>query len=422
MPVTLDQKTVKGIEPPAKGRRLISDQHRDAPRGFALKVWASGSKVFVLRYRVGTRDREVAIGEVGAWTLVQARQQAHEVRRQIDSGTDPLAERQRANAEPTVAQVVEEYCSRRADKQMRGRSVRSALERYLVAAHKNDKFHELRRRDVIRLVERVADDYPRQAALLLTYIKLVFAWAEDREIIEASPVATLKPQKINASMAPRARSRVLTDAEIAALWAGASASDLHRLTGIALQMILLTGQRPGEVAGMRWSEIKGNVWTIPASRRGKTQTAHTVPLTDTALDLLDEARAEINRLSRRRKADASDHVFETRPGTPITVNGIARAVKRHTDVLGNENADDEGHWRPHDLRRTCRTRLAEARIPEAVAEAVIGHTRKGIVAVYDQHAYRDEKRAALETWERKIQAIVQGEAESNVVDLMGARA
>lgn len=416
-----DPILIKNVEPPAKGRRLIADQHRDAPRGFTLKVAKSGAKVFVLRYRAGGRDREVTIGEYGTWNLKAARLQAHEVRRQIDAGMDPLAERARADSEPTAADAVEQYCKRHADRQTNGHKVRRVLEMHFVSKLRHTKLHEIRRRDVIKLVEGLAATYPRQAAMLLTYIKLVFAWAEDREIIEANPVATLKPHKIDPRMKATPRRRVLTDDEITAFWNGVDESPLHRLTGIALKLVLLTGQRPGEVAGMRWDEIEGDVWIIPASRRGKTDTSHVVPLTGTALDLLAEARDETERLGKRRRSESSGFVFEARPGAPITVNAIDRAVKRHAAALGNTEAQDGGHWRPHDLRRTCRTRLSAAHIPESVAEAVIGHTRKGIVAVYDQHAYAEEKRAALETWERHLSAIVSDQKHANVVAL-GARA
>ena len=402
-----DPITIKQIKAPANGRILIADQHRDAPRGFTLKVAKTGAKAFALRYRVGTRDRLVIIGEYGTWTLKAARLQAHAIRRQIDAGNDPLAQREEAAKDPTVADVVEEYCRRHADKQVSGRKVRRVLEMHFTPKMKHKKLHEVRRRDVIDLVEGVAAIYPRQAAMLLTYVKLVFAWAEDREIIEANPVATLKPHKIDPRMKSKSRSRVLTSDEISAFWNSADKSPLHRLTGLALKFVLVTGQRPGEVAGMRWDEIESDTWTIPASRRGKTANTHSVPLTPTALNLLTEARDEVKRLAERRGYASYVFVFEARPGAPLTVSAIDRAVKRHAAALGNLDMPEGGHWRPHDLRRTCRTRLSAAQVPESVAEVVIGHTRKGIIGVYDQHAYVEEKRSALQAWEKQLLVIIQ---------------
>lgn len=414
---TLSQATIAKLEPPERGRRLIFDSHRDAPKGFGVRVNASGKRSFVLRYHTNEgKDRLLTIGDHGTWTIAAARKQAVELRREIDTGSDILEERRTERKEPTLRDVLERYDAAHIRKLKSGESVRRTLEIYALPALGGTKIKEVRRRDVIALVEGVAEERPRAAALLLTYLKGLFGWAEDREIIEANPVATIRPRKVSKAMAPRKRERVLDDDELRTFWS--AETGMHRLTALALRLILVTGQRPGEVAGMTWEEVRGDLWTIPSSRRGKTETAHTVPLTATALEILEQARAELERLQKRRTQPATGHVFEARPGASITTPALGRAAKRFAAELGNRDADTGGHWTPHDLRRTCRTRLAAEGIPEAVAEAVIGHTRKGIVAVYDRHGYDSEKRKALETWERRLLRIASGETgEDNVVSL-----
>jgi integrase len=209
------------------------------------------------------------------------------------------------------------------------------------------------------------------------------------------------------------RGRTLDDGEIRAFWLGADACGIHRLTAIALKLILVTGQRPGEVIGMTRSEIEGTAWTIPASRR-KTGTGHVVHLTETALSLLADARAEVSRLAKRRGWPESPFVFEFREGKPGTTAALSRALTRYGDALGNRDHPDWGHWTPHDLRRTCRTRLSEIGIAQEVAERVIGHTAQGVVGVYDQHKYRHEIRAALEGWERRLLSIIDP-PEANIL-------
>ena len=416
---TLTEKNISAARPPEKGQRFLYDDHRDAPRGFGLRVTVNGSKSFILRYTTKEgKARRLTIGPWGTWSLTAARKQARAFRQEIDAGTDILEKRRTERREPTVAEVLERYGRAHIDKLKSGHPMRRTLERYLVPALGTAKIKAVRRRDVIALVEGVAEVHPRTASLLLTHIKGLFAWAEDREIIEGNPVATIRPRKVSRAMTPRQRARVLDDREIRAFWN--ADTDMHPLTTIALRFILLTGQRPGEVAGMRWDEIDGDIWTIPASRRGKTETAHTVPLTDTALALLEQARAEIERLSGRRNQSASGHVFEARPGAPITTAALGRAVGRFRGELGNLDADTWRFWTPHDLRRTCRTRLAAEGVPEPVAEAVIGHVRQGIVGVYDRHGYDQEKRAALEGWERRL-LIIAGGQPGNVVSLTEAR-
>ena len=383
---------------PEKHQRVIFDRHRDAPKGFGLRVTPGGRIVFILRYLTESgRDRRMDIGDYGTWSLAAARDRAEDLRREVDSGVDLLEKRRREKGEPTVSEAVDDFCKKRTDKLASGRAIRATLENHLVPELGRMKLRDVRRRDVIPVIENLAETKHRQAALLLTYTKQLFAWAEDREIIEASVVATLKPQRISKRMSPRSRARVLDDDEIRSIWTAEAVEGMTADTLTALRLILVTGQRPGEVAGMRWSEIRGKTWTIPAERRGKTSTEHRVPLTDTALALLEQIQGR----------DGEDIVFARRKGQAMTVAALGRAVGRCAGDLGNRGPE---HWTPHDLRRTCRTGLAAAGVSETVAEIVIGHTRKGIAATYDQHKYEKEKRKALEQWERRLLRIAAGES------------
>lgn len=425
MTVRLSDDYLKRLDAPAKGHRLIFDNHPDAPRGFGLRITASGARSFILRYNASGADRLLTIGEYGknAWSLRAARKQAGEYRTKIDTGGDILEERRTNRTEKTFADAAEAYCTRHADHLKSAAQVRGVLNRHALPTLGKRKLSTIRRSEIIELIEGVAERHPRVAALALLRIKQVFAFAEDREWIEANPAATIKPAKVSRRMTPKSRGRVLDDAEIRTFWKNVDSCGLHKLTAYALQLILVTGQRPGEVAGMRWEEINGDEWVIPASRRGKTETEQSVPLTRTARGLLDQAREEASRLGKRRNSKPAGYVFEARPGNPITISAIGRAVGRYASALGNADADTWGHWTPHDLRRTCRTGLAAAGIGDTVAEAVVGHTRKGIAGVYDRHAYGAEKRVALEAWERRLLRIIEGEpATDNVIAISKARA
>ena len=413
---TLTEAAIKAMTAPETGQRIIYDEHRDAPKGFGVRITANGARAFVLRYFHGGSERRLTIGAWPTWSLTAARKQATDHKREVDKGTDILEKRREERGEPTVADVWSDYWTAHAAKLKSGPAIRGAMDRHVLPEIGKRKIKAIRRRDLIGLIERIALDHARMAALVLVYLKAVFAFAEDREIIDANPVATLKPRKIAKAMTSKARGRVLTDAEIASFWAAAEVCGLHRLTALALKMILVTGQRPGEVAGMRWEEVDGNVWTIPAARRGKTDTAHAVPLTDAALAILAGAKAEALRLSGRRKGKAAGFIFEARPESAITTAALGRAVSRYAEALGNIKSEDWGHWTPHDLRRTMRTGLSACGIAETVAEIAIGHTRKGIAAVYDLHRYDTEKRTALVVWERRLLRIAAGQpADDNVV-------
>ena len=402
-----DAVYLKDLEPPEKGRRLIFDKHGDAPKGFGIRITPNGKRAFVLRYfnRDG-KDCLMPIGEHPTWSLAAARKKAADYRRDIDGGQDILEQRRVERAELTVNDVVERFLRTKKDLKSY-RDIGATLRNHLLPALGSKKITQVRRRDVIAAVEELAANHGRAAALLLSYTKQTFAWAEDREIIEANPVATLKPEKIGGkALSQKPRNRVLSPDEIAALWQTHEPPEGMAVATLdVLHLILLTGQRPGEVAGMRWDEIRGDTWTIPAERRGKTETTHKVPLTSEAVAILER-----RKVYQRRN---SEYVFETRHNMPMSVAAIGKAVKRCSKDLDME----EPRWRPHDLRRTMRTGLAAAGISETVAELAVGHTRKGIAAVYDQHRYEDEKRAALQTWEQRVLRMICGKApRHNIVN------
>lgn len=396
----LTDRIVRSIDPPQHGSLTVSDKHRDSPRGFGLRVHSSGTRVFVLRYRANGKDRLLTIGEYPAWTLAAARHRASDYRREIDAGNDILQQRANRRAELTLRDAAERFLKTKSTLRS-SQDIEALVRRYVVPELGSWKITDIRRRHVISLVEQITDHAPRQAALVLTYLKQIFEWAEDREVIEANPIATLRPSKVSPSLTPRRRGRVLSESEIRTFWDKAETCGMHRLTALALKLVLVTGQRPGEVAGIRKAEVVNNLWTIPAERRGKTETEHMVPITKTGLLLLDAAETETRRLNRRHER-SGEFFFEARPGAPLTAAAIARAVKRYGQAIGNHNESQWGTWTPHDLRRTVRTGLAALGVDEITAEATIGHTRKGVGAIYDIHGYAKEKRAALEAWETKL--------------------
>lgn len=412
-----DGKTgnIAKAEPPAKGQRFIFDDHRDAPRGFGLRITAAGGKAFVMAYNADGKQRRATIGEWPVWSLEAARSEATAMRRKIDTGTDPLEEkrqRRERRMEPTVKDVAIDWLEKHASGLKSEGTIKGLIVNDLLPAIGDLKIKDVRRRDVIDLVEAKAKVAPRSAAQLLIYARAVFTFAADREFIEFNPVADLKPGSIKLQgqrdpLKAVKRSRVLDVDEIRNFWELADSSNLHRLTALALKLVLVTGQRPGEIVGIHDSEISGNVWTIPAERRGKTETEHAVYLTETALEIIDTAKRARASTQGRREAPPSGHVFEVAGGKPPAVAALSQAVRKSYAGLGGKS--DPNQWRPHDLRRTCRTGLSACRIRPDIAELTIGHVKPGIVGVYDQHAFDDERRAALEAWESRLLQIIAGQ-------------
>jgi integrase len=227
---------------------------------------------------------------------------------------------------------------------------------------------------------------------LFVYTRVFFEWAiaVGPYGIAASPCDRVKVKTILGAKQPR--QRVLTDHELRELWrATRRDGPLGYPFGAFIRLLLTTGQRLRETAGARWSEfdLDNAVWTIPATRM-KGDRAHEVPLAPPVVDLL----TAIPR-------GAGPFIFSTTDGQrPIA--GFSKMKARLDRLL-----KDVEPWRPHDLRRTLRTRMGGLPVPTNVAELVIGHTQPGLHRIYDLHSYRDEKRRALTLWANALLAMVE---------------
>jgi integrase len=178
-----------------------------------------------------------------------------------------------------------------------------------------------------------------------------------------------------------------------------------------LKLILITAQRPGEVIGMHASEIDGNWWTIPVER-SKNKKAQRVYLTAMALELIG---------STDKKGFMFPCPHKTKKKA-IAPHALAIAVHRNlewpiTDKEGKplygkdgkpatENKLGIDQFTPHDLRRTAATFMAEMGEMDEVIDAILNHSKQGVIRVYNQYRYDKEKQAALESWERKLQSII----------------
>ena len=158
---------------------------------------------------------------------------------------------------------------------------------------------------------------------------------------------------------------------------------------LALTFQLLTAQRCGEVAALRWDEIDrgSGVWTIP-KEKAKNGLAHRVPLSEPALAVLGQARV-LN--------PATVYVFPSpvRDG-PMVETALSRALHRNLEHIGVPA------FGPHDLRRTAASHMTGMGISRLVVSKILNHVERGVTAVYDRHSYDGEKRLALEAWGRRV--------------------
>lgn len=405
--------------------------------GFGVRVTSSGVKTFIVKYRAGLNretgkpfQRKQSLGRFPATNTMQAIRRAKEHLNAAADGGDLIADRERdALAGRLVGDVAKEWLEQRITGLSDERAIRSWYRNDIAPAIGRMRVEDVRRGDVLKLVEKKAETAPMAAGKVLIYARQLMEFAHDRDYIVANPIAGLKPKAVAVRgvknpLASRSRKRVLDADEIVALWK-ADKGVLRPQIKLALQLILATGQRPGEVSGMSLDEIEGRWWTIPADRRGKTETENEVYLTDTALELIEEAKAELSRLRERRNASASGRLFETGVGGVMADSTLPNAVRKNRDELKNKNDPKWGHWTPHDLRRSVKTGMSEAGVLPHVSELVLGHVLGGIEGVYDQSKQLRQRQAAAEAWERRLRAIVEGRdpnaRDDNVVQMAQAQ-
>ena len=393
-----------------KGKRYeVMDS--DVP-GFGVRVSEAGQKSFILiaRYPGSPNPTRRALGEYPSISLGEARERAKDWRVLIRKGIDPKVEEARLRRlelrkqATTFASVAEDFIERHVKGQRKAVDTEREIRKELIAHWADRPVASIAREDVIALVEAIARrPAPYTAHIVLGHARSLFNWAINRGTygLETSPCDRIKPATLIGAKQPR--QRTLSDAELRALWQ--ASETIGYPFGPLYRLLLLTGARKSEVAGARWSEfdLARKVWTVPAERF-KSNATHMVPLSDQAMAVLLSVphftKGDYLFIDNLRREACRG--FQQGEGTPRQADGRPSP------------------WVIHDIRRTVRTRLASLRIPDMVAEMVIGHGRKGIQRVYDQHSYEDEMREALELWAARLRDIVTPPPE-NVVQLKGRR-
>lgn len=374
-------------------------------RGLVVRVHPSGTQSYVYRYRQDGLLRRVALT---ATTLADAANEWRAMAAQVKQGHDPaeLAKRDKAakqlkrkadRADPDFKTLAEDYVRLWAKRHKKSwRADELMLQRLVVPKWGLLKAREIQRRDVIDLLDRVAEKTPVRANRLLAVIRKTFSWAVDRDVLQSSPCARLKrPGK------EKSRDRVLNDPELKTFWAGLAESGLPGDTQAALKLQLLTGCRIGEIVGATWAEfdLKKAEWLVPGSR-AKNKLENLVPLNAEALKVL------------RALPSSSDWVFP-RPGK--------KSSHLRTDVATHElfaaKFSIKERFTSHDLRRTVATNLARLKVNRQVVDRILNHKDRTIGAVYDRYDYWEEKQSALAAWGNLLAQITADQDRENVVPI-----
>ena len=411
-------RQILGLRPPVDGRERAQFRIKGAP-GLVLRVTASGAKSWGLWLRDERqhRWRMLTLGRYPGMSLATAFAEWKRLGAEAGGDRDPFRVRDQDQSAQTLRFIGDAYIQRHARPKKRSwEADEQNLVREVYPLLGNARADQIKKGELVSLLNAIHDrGAPVQANRILALLRKMFNWAVAEGLLENTPAVGI-PSRAK----EHARTRVLEPSEIAALWRALNGGVFEETTADCLRLQFLLGARVREITGMRRSELDLGtampVWVLPGAR-AKAGRDVTRPLTPWALSII------------RRRLDRSDkgpYVFASPAdlSRPITARAPSNAVRRaglagrllptspdndRSAITAYVSLWTDAGFRPHDLRRTCRTYLAKLGVTETVAKKILGHSpaRSDVTAsVYDQHSYLPEMRAALEAWEHRLLRIV----------------
>jgi integrase len=428
-----------------KGGVLTSWEKSDSKaKGLRVYVGVSGAKSFIVRYRLNGRLQKLTLGpyspdearkdgkepeapKVGdPLTLAAARVLAAETLLRRNRGLDPVAEKRRSKevkrqaAENTFEAIATEYLKREAglkfdkdgtpsfdrSKKRSGPEQYRMLQRQVLPSLGDKPVTEIKKSDIIRLLDRLADGELKNdkgklieggevaADRCLALVRRILNWHAARSDDFRPP---LLKGLARTKASEQARDRILNDEEVRIIWK--VSGEMEGPFPALVRFLLLTAARRAEAAEMPWSEIDGTDWVLPKERNKVKR--------DLVRPLSEPARAVLEALPR---IEGSKFVFTTDGRRPLA--GYSKPKARFDEAVLAElrkedpKAEPLENWTLHDLRRTARSLMSRAGVPERHAEQCLGHVIGGVMGVYDRHRYHDEMLAAYEKLAAMIETIV----------------
>jgi integrase len=370
--------------------------------GFGIRVRDGGSRTWIYRYRIGSKQRSVILGSATAVPLAVARKNASGLAARIRLGEDPALDRDNARleADNTFGVLAQQYLeTRKAEwRPVTYTEIKRHLTKYAKSLHRVP-IAAISQRNIANLLNAIAKDAGDVTANRVRgSLCALFGWAMREGIrLPEGNVAALTNKREEKS-----RDRVLSNNELRTIWSACLDDDY----GAILKLLTLTGQRAGEIAELRWDEVGDEQIWLPANRT-KNGRAHTIPLTEPVKMIL----SRFNRDGRTCVFGRVDTGFNG-------WHNCKQALNARIAAAGKPLAE----WKPHDLRRTAATGMAELGVQPHIVEAVLNHVsghKGGVAGIYNRATYDKEKREALNLWAEHVMPTVEGRA-ATVVSLKRA--
>ncbi|GAM11258.1 prophage CP4-57 integrase [Geobacter sp. OR-1] len=436
-------------------------------KGFSIRVLPTGVKTWLFIYNFDGKRREMNLGIYPTMSLADARtaySNAYSILHDKQNPRDPQEERDQKHAaerqaredrdkHPTVGMLVTEYIRKVSDaKNEHANPLKTSweedqriLNKDVVPVWGERKVEDITRKDVLRLLDNMQGRGNGIITNTFKIIRRMFRYAVKQEIIVTTPCYAF--ERGEELPRPVSKERNLTEEEVKAFLTGIDNTAISGEIRNILKLILLTGQRPGEVTAMHASEINGKWWEFTPK---ETKITKEIPrkqriyLTEMALSLIGDTKGKgylfpspITKLDDNDKViddciteravsaalrrNLLTHEVKPKPATwKKAVSTAKNKFKRKQFIVPDEKKLGIAKFTPHDLRRTCATMISEIGYPDEVVDAILAHLKKGEIRTYNKNKYDRDKQMAMEAWERKLNSIVTN-TESNVIPITAGR-
>ena len=370
-----------------------------------------------LNYRIGGsggKQRNYLLGYHGERDLKEVRKEVESLKGRIAAGEDVyetkrIAQREQfiEDSSPTLSKLANEFLTRYIDVNRKDpKEVHRMFDKDVLPTLGDMKLKDITRRDVIeKVLDPITDrSSGTQANKTLSILKQMFDFGVDRDLLQGNPITTVKKKNIGGF--EKSRTRSLTFDELIQVFERLPKLGVSPQVIYALKFIALTGCRPIEVTGARWSEFDfvTMLWIIPCERVKQKKGGdriHKVPITQNMIVMLDELRSAFGYLNSEFVFPSTTCIKRSPGEQPIDRHSLSRAIDRKLKQIGVPK------FVPHDLRRTLATRLGDSDIgtDPIVVEKILNHQLQGVQKVYNLQEYLEKRVHALTKWGDKLLTI-----------------
>lgn len=394
-------------------------------KGFHIRLLASKkmgkrSGAYYYYYKLGGREgvqRNYKIGNSSDITAAKARTEALRLKSETQKGVDVFSLKKKMiedvklhEKSDDVAVLMNEFIEKfiKTERKRPDDPIRM-IDVDIIPSIGKIKLSELETKQIITqcidpIVNRGSKVY---AGRVLSLLKQAFQFGVHRGLIKSSPLSNTQKRNITGKESPK--ERFLTEDELKTFFCNLPKVGITRPVQIVLTLLCLTGCRVNELIIAEWAHIDFDkkMWFFPPentkSHKGKEK-PHYVPLNAVTIKLLKEVELQFSYLGTKYVFPSTTKRNVEAGVEPMESRSISKAVARHTEDFGVDK------FTPHDFRRTVQTQMAKMGVDAVVVEKVLNHELTGMMRIYNQHDYMDERRSALDKWSKKLKKLIEGKS------------